>query len=190
MRPSGREIQPFCSPPRVEFAGKLECSKGLSGFQMWINLFGIKEILQYLSLSPAHRLLLSPAGKWNLRAFIDRFHLGKPVATLQFVTQNYQDWRSPKCLKVNVDVFRFAVFKELWMFVWFCVFFLFFFKISRLLLPLSYRREISSLCYNIWQGFDAPLPPPTHPPRRSISVTWWWSEGLEKEVLTSPGISH
>ncbi|XP_037634344.1 phosphatidylethanolamine-binding protein 4 [Sebastes umbrosus] len=30
-------------------------------------------------------------GKWNLQAFIARFDLGEPVATLQFLTQNYKD---------------------------------------------------------------------------------------------------
>ncbi|XP_075895205.1 phosphatidylethanolamine-binding protein 4 isoform X1 [Nelusetta ayraudi] len=33
----------------------------------------------------------SSRGKWNLQAFIKRFHLRKPVATLQFLTQNYHD---------------------------------------------------------------------------------------------------
>ncbi|XP_040898392.1 phosphatidylethanolamine-binding protein 4 [Toxotes jaculatrix] len=30
-------------------------------------------------------------GKWDLQAFVTRFGLGKPVATLQFLTQNYKD---------------------------------------------------------------------------------------------------
>ncbi|KAM8759971.1 phosphatidylethanolamine-binding protein 4 isoform 2-T2 [Acanthopagrus schlegelii] len=30
-------------------------------------------------------------GKWDLQTFITRFHLGEPVATLQFLTQNYKD---------------------------------------------------------------------------------------------------
>ncbi|XP_073321580.1 phosphatidylethanolamine-binding protein 4 [Pagrus major] len=33
----------------------------------------------------------SSRGKWDLQAFITRFHLGEPVATLQFLTQNYKD---------------------------------------------------------------------------------------------------
>ncbi|XP_062274329.1 phosphatidylethanolamine-binding protein 4 [Scomber scombrus] len=33
----------------------------------------------------------SVRGKWDLQAFIKRFHLGAPVATLQFLTQNYKD---------------------------------------------------------------------------------------------------
>ncbi|XP_070821154.1 phosphatidylethanolamine-binding protein 4 isoform X3 [Chaetodon trifascialis] len=33
----------------------------------------------------------SSRGKWDLEAFIRRFHLGEPVATLQFLTQNYKD---------------------------------------------------------------------------------------------------
>ncbi|XP_070690224.1 phosphatidylethanolamine-binding protein 4 [Pempheris klunzingeri] len=33
----------------------------------------------------------SSRGKWDLRAFITRFNLGEPVATLQFLTQNYND---------------------------------------------------------------------------------------------------
>uniref|UniRef100_A0A3Q0R703 Phosphatidylethanolamine binding protein 4 n=1 Tax=Amphilophus citrinellus TaxID=61819 RepID=A0A3Q0R703_AMPCI len=30
-------------------------------------------------------------GKWDFQAFITRFDLGEPVATLQFLTQNYKD---------------------------------------------------------------------------------------------------
>ncbi|KAM9394014.1 phosphatidylethanolamine-binding protein 4 [Pholidichthys leucotaenia] len=30
-------------------------------------------------------------GKWDVDAFVKKFHLGKPVATLQFLTQNYED---------------------------------------------------------------------------------------------------
>ncbi|XP_019741176.1 phosphatidylethanolamine-binding protein 4 [Hippocampus comes] len=30
-------------------------------------------------------------GKWNLDAFVLMFHLGEPVAKLQFLTQNYED---------------------------------------------------------------------------------------------------
>ncbi|KAM7416555.1 hypothetical protein PAMA_018559 [Pampus argenteus] len=33
----------------------------------------------------------SARGKWDLEAFIQRFALGVPVATLQFLTQNYKD---------------------------------------------------------------------------------------------------
>lgn len=33
----------------------------------------------------------SSRGKWDLQAFITTFDLGKPVATLQFLTQNYKD---------------------------------------------------------------------------------------------------
>lgn len=33
----------------------------------------------------------SARGKWDLEAFIERFNLGVPVATLQFLTQNYKD---------------------------------------------------------------------------------------------------
>ncbi|XP_029366873.1 phosphatidylethanolamine-binding protein 4 isoform X2 [Echeneis naucrates] len=33
----------------------------------------------------------SSRGKWDLQAFIRRFDLGEPVATLQFLTQNYKD---------------------------------------------------------------------------------------------------
>ncbi|XP_044053927.1 phosphatidylethanolamine-binding protein 4 [Siniperca chuatsi] len=33
----------------------------------------------------------SSRGLWNLHAFITRFDLGEPVATLQFLTQNYRD---------------------------------------------------------------------------------------------------
>ncbi|XP_067463135.1 phosphatidylethanolamine-binding protein 4 isoform X3 [Thunnus thynnus] len=33
----------------------------------------------------------SARGKWDLEAFIERFNLGAPVATLQFLTQNYKD---------------------------------------------------------------------------------------------------
>lgn len=33
----------------------------------------------------------SSRGKWDLQAFVARFHLGQPVATLQFLTQNYRD---------------------------------------------------------------------------------------------------
>ncbi|KAM3611837.1 uncharacterized protein V6R79_024730 [Siganus canaliculatus] len=33
----------------------------------------------------------SARGKWDLQAFIKRFSLGKPVAALQFLTQNYKD---------------------------------------------------------------------------------------------------
>ncbi|XP_026177869.1 phosphatidylethanolamine-binding protein 4 [Mastacembelus armatus] len=33
----------------------------------------------------------SSRGKWDLQAFVKRFDLGDPVATLQFLTQNYQD---------------------------------------------------------------------------------------------------
>ncbi|XP_042344518.1 phosphatidylethanolamine-binding protein 4 [Plectropomus leopardus] len=33
----------------------------------------------------------SSRGKWDLQAFVKRFYLGKPVATLQFLTQNYKD---------------------------------------------------------------------------------------------------
>ncbi|XP_070760914.1 phosphatidylethanolamine-binding protein 4 [Enoplosus armatus] len=33
----------------------------------------------------------SSRGKWDLQAFITRFGLGEPVATLQFLTQNYKD---------------------------------------------------------------------------------------------------
>ncbi|XP_018524774.1 phosphatidylethanolamine-binding protein 4 [Lates calcarifer] len=33
----------------------------------------------------------SSRGKWDLQAFITRFDLGEPVATLQFLTQNYKD---------------------------------------------------------------------------------------------------
>ncbi|XP_076007235.1 phosphatidylethanolamine-binding protein 4 [Genypterus blacodes] len=32
----------------------------------------------------------SSSGKWNLQGFVERCHLGSPVATLQFLTQNYQ----------------------------------------------------------------------------------------------------
>ncbi|XP_051278634.1 phosphatidylethanolamine-binding protein 4 [Dicentrarchus labrax] len=33
----------------------------------------------------------STRGKWDLRAFVSRFDLGEPVATVQFLTQNYKD---------------------------------------------------------------------------------------------------
>uniref|UniRef100_A0A3B4V8D1 Phosphatidylethanolamine binding protein 4 n=1 Tax=Seriola dumerili TaxID=41447 RepID=A0A3B4V8D1_SERDU len=33
----------------------------------------------------------SSRGKWDLQDFITRFDLGEPVATLQFLTQNYKD---------------------------------------------------------------------------------------------------
>ncbi|XP_029296102.1 phosphatidylethanolamine-binding protein 4 isoform X1 [Cottoperca gobio] len=33
----------------------------------------------------------SSRGKWDLQAFIKRFDLGEPVATLQFLTQDYKD---------------------------------------------------------------------------------------------------
>ncbi|XP_040010290.1 phosphatidylethanolamine-binding protein 4 isoform X4 [Xiphias gladius] len=33
----------------------------------------------------------SSRGKWDLQAFVTRFDLGEPVATLQFLTQNYKD---------------------------------------------------------------------------------------------------
>lgn len=33
----------------------------------------------------------SSRGKWDLEAFITRFHLGEPVAALQFLTQNYKN---------------------------------------------------------------------------------------------------
>ncbi|KAL3063341.1 hypothetical protein OYC64_003000 [Pagothenia borchgrevinki] len=33
----------------------------------------------------------SSRGKWDLQAFITRFDLGEPVATLQLLTQNYKD---------------------------------------------------------------------------------------------------
>ncbi|XP_061674031.1 phosphatidylethanolamine-binding protein 4 isoform X2 [Syngnathoides biaculeatus] len=33
----------------------------------------------------------SARGQWNLEAFIKRFHLGEPVAAVQFLTQNYKD---------------------------------------------------------------------------------------------------
>ncbi|TKS78933.1 Phosphatidylethanolamine-binding protein 4 [Collichthys lucidus] len=33
----------------------------------------------------------SSRGKWDLEAFVTRFNLGKPVAVLQFLTQNYND---------------------------------------------------------------------------------------------------
>nr|XP_020450033.1 phosphatidylethanolamine-binding protein 4 isoform X2 [Monopterus albus] len=33
----------------------------------------------------------SSRGKWDIQAFIKRFDLGDPVATLQFLTQNYKD---------------------------------------------------------------------------------------------------
>ncbi|KAM7018255.1 phosphatidylethanolamine-binding protein 4 [Tautogolabrus adspersus] len=33
----------------------------------------------------------SSRGKWDLSAFITRFDLGEPVATLQFLTKNYED---------------------------------------------------------------------------------------------------
>nr|XP_046243088.1 phosphatidylethanolamine-binding protein 4 isoform X1 [Scatophagus argus] len=33
----------------------------------------------------------SSCGKWDLQDFIARFDLGEPVATLQFLTQNYED---------------------------------------------------------------------------------------------------
>lgn len=35
--------------------------------------------------------LPAPTGKWDLEAFVTRFNLGKPVAVLQFLTQNYKD---------------------------------------------------------------------------------------------------
>ncbi|XP_033474862.1 phosphatidylethanolamine-binding protein 4 isoform X2 [Epinephelus lanceolatus] len=33
----------------------------------------------------------SSRGKWGLQAFVKKFDLGKPVAALQFLTQNYKD---------------------------------------------------------------------------------------------------
>ncbi|KAF7665649.1 hypothetical protein LDENG_00135950 [Lucifuga dentata] len=33
----------------------------------------------------------SPRGKWDPQAFITKFGLGTPVATLQFLTKNYND---------------------------------------------------------------------------------------------------
>ncbi|XP_029019869.1 phosphatidylethanolamine-binding protein 4 [Betta splendens] len=33
----------------------------------------------------------SSRGKWDLQAFVAKFGLGEPVATLQFLTQNYKD---------------------------------------------------------------------------------------------------
>ncbi|XP_019949154.2 phosphatidylethanolamine-binding protein 4 [Paralichthys olivaceus] len=41
-----------------------------------------------VSLSPLEN---SSRGKWDLQAFVTRFNLGEPVATLQFLTQNYKD---------------------------------------------------------------------------------------------------
>ncbi|XP_008286873.1 phosphatidylethanolamine-binding protein 4 [Stegastes partitus] len=33
----------------------------------------------------------SSRGKWDFQAFVERFDLGEPVATVQFLTQNYKD---------------------------------------------------------------------------------------------------
>ncbi|XP_068166998.1 phosphatidylethanolamine-binding protein 4 [Antennarius striatus] len=33
----------------------------------------------------------SSRGRWNLLAFVAKFHLGQPVAAVQFLTQNYKD---------------------------------------------------------------------------------------------------
>lgn len=33
----------------------------------------------------------SSRGKWDFHAFVKRFHLGEPVAAVQFLTQNYKD---------------------------------------------------------------------------------------------------
>lgn len=127
---------------------------------IWNKVYQIlKSWSFFLSLSS------SSTGKWNLQAFIDRFHLGKPVASLQFLTQNYHDWgahvpdRKSRCRDRSVCRFCFAITKQLPILK----------KRSGLLLPLSYRRgswEISSLCYNIWWAFlmfpsPHPLPPPT-----------------------------
>uniref|UniRef100_A0A8C6X7G7 Phosphatidylethanolamine binding protein 4 n=1 Tax=Naja naja TaxID=35670 RepID=A0A8C6X7G7_NAJNA len=46
---------------------------------------------------PAHEdVSLNPdetasSGSWNINNFVDRFHLGTPVASTQFVTKNYHD---------------------------------------------------------------------------------------------------
>uniref|UniRef100_A0A8C2KAM7 Phosphatidylethanolamine-binding protein 4 n=1 Tax=Cyprinus carpio TaxID=7962 RepID=A0A8C2KAM7_CYPCA len=43
---------------------------------------------QSLSLSPQEN---SSRGNWDLQAFVERFGLARPVASLQFLTQNHKD---------------------------------------------------------------------------------------------------
>ncbi|XP_053180560.1 phosphatidylethanolamine-binding protein 4 [Scomber japonicus] len=44
-----------------------------------------------VSLTEQEKSVRAVTGKWDLEAFIKRFHLGAPVASLQFLTQNYKD---------------------------------------------------------------------------------------------------
>lgn len=106
--------------------------------------------------------LPAPTGKWDFQAFITSFDLGEPVATLQFLTQNYKDQRMLRCLKwkkkknLSVDKYeRFlltftlsAITKQHT-----------FFKLAQasplcLYLIITLESEISSLCYTSCLGFD------------------------------------
>ncbi|XP_041854434.1 phosphatidylethanolamine-binding protein 4 [Melanotaenia boesemani] len=59
-----------------------------SGFHRYQFMLFEQPPHTHVSLADQER---SSRGKWDFQAFITRFDLGKPVASLQFLTQNFKD---------------------------------------------------------------------------------------------------
>ncbi|XP_015673448.1 phosphatidylethanolamine-binding protein 4-like [Protobothrops mucrosquamatus] len=59
-----------------------------SGYHRYQFLLYEQPAREAVSLNPDE---IASSGSWNINNFVDRFHLGTPVASTQFITKDYHD---------------------------------------------------------------------------------------------------